>query len=128
MENSKHCNMFFLIQLADQFHYFDLMMEIQRGSGLIQKNNLRLLGNGSCQNYTLPLTAAQLIVKPVSEHIRLGQFHGTLCNFPVFLALTMAKINVWISSHHHNVFHCKIIVHVIGLRNHSYHPGTFFRL
>ena len=36
----------------------------------------------------------------------------------------MAKIDVGISPHHYNILYSKIIVHIIGLRNHSYHLRT----
>ena len=56
MKDSHYGHMVVFIELVDQLHDLNLMMHIQRRGGLIQQNNIRLLGNGPGDDHTLLLT------------------------------------------------------------------------
>ena len=60
MQRGNHNRLFAVHFLPDRSHDRQLVMQIQRASGLIQQDHLRRAHNGLCHSHHLRLPAAQI--------------------------------------------------------------------
>ena len=99
------------------------MVDIQGGSGLIQKQHLGLLGQGSSHNHPLPLSPREFRHGPLSEGQDISGLHGFLDNLPILVRHGLKTAQVWASPHLHNVSDAELKVDLGFLGHHRHGSG-----
>ncbi len=87
------------VEIEDALQEIDLVMDVQGGRGFVEKDDLRLLGQGPGDENPLSLSAGEFIDGPFRERKGVGPFHGPSCDLQVPLAFEHEMAQIGRPSH-----------------------------
>lgn len=77
------------VDVAQQFHNFELMGYVEVGNGFVEQHDRCLLGEGTSQHHTLQFAAAHLVWERKAQMPGVGLFHALFHDVPVGLRLVL---------------------------------------
>ena len=106
-------------QLPQQLHDLILGLYIDAGEGLIQQDNLAVLGQGAGEEHALALTAGKLadLPLPVIQHVHPRQ--SLFDRLMIRCGGAAQKAHMTVTAHHHHILdqHREAPVDILGLRH-----------
>ena len=127
MQHHYYADAVFAVEALDEAHHLHLVGDIQIGSRLIQKEDLRLLGEYRGDPHALRFSARALVDGLFPQRPDAGGMHGPVDDLLVILAVARVPLLVRHAAIAHQLAHLKIRRRAVYLRQHADVAGQFFR-